>query len=431
MLLFNEVKPYIENEINKLNEYIDKSNISGFYYIHGTFQDGEIKKLKYISDIDAECWIKYNNNLNDIYLYIVNFITYITDNNYYFGSFLTGYDDRFVFNFKIKKNGDIIDYDTLEIKTNLKKLLDNKTLNENEYNTLINNVKNNPTLIDIQKLILILEEYQLISWSLDDIKKGWKIQRGQKFILKDQILSKVIMTSFVLEYTKNNFCTFELNFHIYTIDKKYKNTVENIERYGKFYGEYDRTTNIMYYEGIFKNYAQKKYLKVFKRLRSLLTSFILYNDDRKTIGINTSINTVNTTTEKIKDQKYFKFIKRIRYEMREIMFNNQIACLNQIKSRIDNIIILMEYKKPLEIKKLVIELLKDTITYCNFKSNEIDNIHNILKNKYNENLLQNSLNKFKKEVFAEANNLILPDLIKYYNLLAPLLPLKLVLPLPE
>jgi len=431
MLLFDEVKPCIENEMNILNEYIEKSNIYGFYDIHGTFHHGNRKKLKYISDIDAECWIRFDNNLINIYKYIVKFITYITDNNYYFGSFLTGYDNRFIFNFKVKKNGNVINYDSNEIKKKIKILLDSKILNKDEYNNLIKYVKDNPTLINIEKFKLILEEYQLISWSLEDIKEGWKIHRGKKFILKDQILSRVIMTSFVLEYKKNNYCTFELNFHIYSMDKKYKNTIDNIKKYSTLYGEYDRTTNIMYYEGIFKNYVQKKYLKVFKRLRSLLTTFLLYDDDGKSTSIDKSINTVNTTFEIIKNPKYIKFIKKTRYEMRNIMLNNRIACLNQIKSRIDNIIILMDYKKSLEIKKLIIELLKDIITCCEFDSDEIEKIHEILKNKYNKKILIDSLNKLKKDIFASANNLILPDLIKYYDLLKPLLPFKIILPLPE
>ena len=117
------------------------------------------------------------------------------------------------------------------------------------------------------------------------------------------------------------------------------------------------------------------------------------------------------------------------------------------------------YKSELEIKRLILELLKDGLYSCSYTSFVVDNIKDLLKsdkttsnyemnkkstvesiykmletyhkngNKNKKEELKKELLKFKKEMFLYLNDKALPDLIFFYNKLKHLLPFKLMLPL--
>ena len=98
-------------------------------------------------------------------------------------------------------------------------------------------------------------------------------------------------------------------------------------------------------------------------------------------------------------------------------------------TKIKIIIILIEYKPELEIKRLVINLLNDLKETCNYYPDNVKNIYNVL-NKYNKNNLIDELKEFQRILFNHLNELALPELVNYLNRLQFLLPFKLKLPLP-
>jgi hypothetical protein len=119
MILYNILNPYIKNINNKLNDFIkDKKYINGFFDIHGTFStkfEGVAENMQFISDIDAELWLKYENNKNSS-RFILELFEYLLNNNFYLESVIAGINSDFVFPFKVKKDGSIINYDSENIK---------------------------------------------------------------------------------------------------------------------------------------------------------------------------------------------------------------------------------------------------------------------------------------------------------------------------
>lgn len=420
MLVYNEVYPYIKKKIDELNDYIKtKKYVSGFFDIHGTFSTGfkgVSENVQYISDIDAELWLRYKNKKNSS-KFILELIDYLLKNNFYLEHVIAGINANFVFPFKVKKNGLIIDYYPDKIIKKLKLNYKNKLLTKEELDNIIKYVIDEPTLISIELLKLSLEKYKLLKWSKEELQNGYK--NNIKF--EDIILENVIMTSFIYEYKEGNYLTFELNIHNYEISDKYNSTsLNNIQKYAKLYGEYDRTTNIFNYETIFKNYVQLKYLKVLKRLRSLLTSY-MYKEYNK--------NTVNNTYEKLTNFQYKRTVKNLRHGIRTVIFKKRISCLNQLKTSINIIIVLMQYKSELEIKRLTLNSLKNLLLVCNYSSKKILDIYSYLNSgKYETDKMKELLTSLKKEVFSFLNNLVLPDLIYYYKEIESLVPFKLQLP---
>ena len=65
MIIFTDIYPYIKKRTKILDDYIKSSNIEGNLSIHGTFADGLKKNVKYVSDVDMECFVRYNNNLKN------------------------------------------------------------------------------------------------------------------------------------------------------------------------------------------------------------------------------------------------------------------------------------------------------------------------------------------------------------------------------
>jgi hypothetical protein len=157
-----------------------------------------------------------------------------------------------------------------------------------------------------------------------------------------------------------------------------------------------------------------------KRLKSLLTE-IYFRPDIIDI-INHNLN------KKIKEDKYKNLIKNTRNDINNFVKSKKIACINQLKSRIDTIIILTKYKKELEIKRLIIETLNDLKESCNYYPDNINKIYNILNN-YDKNNMISKLIEFKNILFKNLNDTSLEYLKIYINKLQFLLPFTLELPI--
>lgn len=478
MIILNEAQPIVFKEIEKMNDYL-KENVSvkSHVFVHGTFNT-DLKKLKkgeikYATDVDCELWNQFINNKKDLFenfYYIYEYL--LKSNKFYFVSLLAGEDDRFVFDFYVKKTGEIVGYDAKKIRQMFQKLYKDKVITKDELEELLEYVIDKPSLISFEKFKHVLEKFKNIEWSLEEIQKKEKTYRKKKFKLYELFMKSIFLSSFILEFEKGKYILFDLAYRVFELPKKYEDiklssnqeVYDIIIEYGKTYGEYARTTNIFLYEGIFKNYVQEKYLKMLKRLRSLLT-YSKYHE----------MNTVNNSNKKLREPVNNKFISKIRYQIGQVTNSLEYSCLNQLKNRVDIILVFLEhgYKDDDEIIRLILELLKDSVYSCKYSNKYVVELHNLLNdsleqnrsininrngtNRQNkkkiDNALKNYSNKtlnrskislgknkekieealknYKHEMFQYLNDKTLPHLIKFFNELKELLPFNLVLPLPK
>lgn len=425
MITSYDIKDPLTNIIRTINSR--KRNVQSILLAHGS--SSKIDRKFYVSDIDVEYWIRFQNNKKDIYEHILDTVNFLIKNNMYYHDFIAGVDDRFEFNIDIKKDGSMIGYDYKKIKNEINKMKKDKIISNDEYKDINKFIVKDPDIIIFNKLRVLLRDLKDIHWTYDELISGKKIVRGKTFILYDLLMKSVFRSSFVYEYKKNNYVLFDYAFRIFFMDEKYETLkpppnvrqYDFIINYTKIYGEVSRRTTNFYYESLFRNYVQGKYLKMIKRIRSLFGEYIFRYDIKN--NINKNIN------KHFKDIKYRIFLLNIRKEIEQFTKNVKISCLNQLKNRIEGIIILTKYKEELEIKRLTIELLNDCKNTCGYYPDNIDKIFNILK-KYNENKLIDELTIFRKILFKHLNDISLPFLIKLYNKLEHLLPFKIVLPLP-
>lgn len=438
MIILSEVQPYgfkLLEEINKFSS-LDKKVTSIAYY-HGTFDNRRLG-FTYATDIDCENWIEYTgNNKKDLYNHIISITDFLLTKNLYYLSLKAGKDDRFVFDFSINNKGQILNYNYDDIQKRLTKLNNDKIITKNDLESLLNHVIEIPTLISIEKLKFTLEKYKDIEWSFNEFKKGEKKHYGKNFKLYDIFMEDIFKYSFIFEYKEGSYILFDMAFRVFELGEYCKNLDITSIKYReilnykcKLYGEEDRKDAMYLYEGIFKNYIQEKYFKMLKRIRSLL-SMLIYKDEF-----------FDKSHNYLRRNKEFKFIlRRIRTDITNIVMLKKYSCLNQIKNRVDIIVsfIEKEYKDELEIKRLIVELLKDTLLACNYQYHDIkvvyDNLEkfNINSSENNKNNLVSSLKIFKKDVFKTLNMAVLPELISIYDRMKKnnVVMFDIVLPLPN
>ena len=423
MIISTDIKIPLDNILNLINNY--KSDIQSIALVHGS--SSQLNKVFYVSDIDIEYWMRYENNKKNLFKNFNDIVNLLLKNNMYFVNLIAGNDDRFNFDFDIRKNGEVINYDIKKIRKQFNILYDKNIINEKDLEKIMEYSVDNPTLISCKKLEIVINEYKKIQWTLEEIKKGEKIHYGKKFKLYDVFMVDVFLSIFVFEYSKGNYILFDFVFHIFSLSDNFKNLSGNSKKIydllinnSKLYGETSRKTTLFYYDSIFKNYVKGYYLKMLKRLKSLLTE-IYFRPDIIDI-INHNLN------KKIKEDKYKNLIKNTRNDINNFVKSKKIACINQLKSRIDTIIILTKYKKELEIKRLIIEALNDLKESCNYYPDNINKIYNILNN-YDKNNMISELIEFKNILFKNLNDTSLEYLKIYINKLQFLLPFTLELPI--
>ena len=425
MIISTDIKIPLNDILKKINNY--QRNIQSIALIHGS--SSQLNKVFYVSDIDVEYWMRYQNNKQILFNNFNDMINLLLKNNMYFSDLIAGNDDRFHVDFKIRKDGSIINYDSKKIYNRINSLHKEKIIDEKDFKKLMEYVIDNPTLISAQNLESTINYYRQIHWTLDEIKKGEKIYYKKNFKLYDLFMTSVFLSNFVFEYSKGNYVLFDLAFRIFSLSDNFKNLIPPSNKMSVYdllvnkadiYGEISRRTTSFYYNSIFKNYIIGHYLKILKRLKSLLGEIYFRPD---------IVNIVdNNLNKQMKKPKYRKLIKNVRDELTNIIKSNQIACLNQLKNRIDTIVILTKYKEELEIKRLIIEMLNDLKNTCGYYPDNVNKIYNILNNYDKDNMIF-ELKELKKIILNHVNNIALKYLHIYIDKLQFLLPFKIELPI--
>ena len=435
MIILSEVQPYgfrLLEEIRKFNHSNKKVKVYTWY--HGTFAKRTRNSRIYATDIDTDCWMYYQNNKEELLEHSLKIIDFLLKNKLYFDETILGEDERFKIDAYIEKNGEIKNYNASKIRKQFQKLTKDKIITKEDEKELLEYVIDTPTLISFEKFKQVLEKFMTIKWTRDELKKGYTTHYKKKFYLKNLFMNYVFRTSFIYEYKKGEYILFDIAFRVFDISEKYQNKLTEKEydklyillnESAKIYANFDKTETIYLYYGIFKNYVQEKYLKMLKRIRSLL-----------------NVNYYNLTNDKeLQKEENKKFIFNLKHKIKKIATSPELSCLNQLKNRCDIIVSLIEhkYKDELEIKRLVIELMKDAMYACKYESSDIKNVYDALETFHlknsnnNKNKLIEAIKLFKKNMFHHLNMLALPHLIYFYNELKNknLLVFDLVLPLPK
>ena len=443
MIISTDIKEPLQNIVDKINNF--PRDIQSVLTIHGS--SSVIKDKFYVSDIDCEYWLRYQNNKKKLFSHMLETIDFLLKNNMYFSNLMTGNDDRFNIECRIKKDGSIINYDSKKLKTKFNNLYLDKTITKDELNKLLKYCIDKPTIKSFENLKVLINKYSEINWKLEEIKKGHKLFRNKKINIYDLFMKIIFLSNFIFEFEKGKYILFDLAFKAFDFPKKYKTLkppnnmsqnsflinnirqnsflINNIRQTSflidnsKIYGENDRNTTYIYYRGMFKNYVKGKYLKMLKRLRSLLTEVLFKSHLIDPINHNLNKELRNPINQKL--------IKKIRYEIKKFTKNERISCLNQLKNHVDTIIILMNYKNELEIKRLIIELFNNSKIFCNYFPPNINKIYEFLK-KYDREKMTEELLEFKKIMFQYLNSISLPELQKHLYSLKHLLPFVLELP---
>lgn len=435
MIILSEVQPYgfrLLEEIRKFNHSNKKVKV--YTWFHGTFSKKTTNSRIYATDIDVDCWMYYQNNKEELLEHGLKLIDFLLKNNLYFDETICGEDKRFKIDAYIEKNGEVKNYNASKIRKQFQKLTKDKIITKEDEKELLEYVIDTPTLISFEKFKQVLEKFITIKWTYDELKKGFITHYKKKVYLKDMFMKYIFRNSFIYEYKKGEYILFDIPFRVFDISEEYKNKFTGYEynylytilnQKATIYADFNKTETIYLYNGIFKNYVQEKYLKMLKRIRTLL-----------------SLNYYNPTDNKeLQKEEHKKFIFITKHKIKKLTTSSELSCLNQLKNRCDIIVSLIEhkYKDELEIKRLVIELMKDAMYACKYESSDIKNVYSALETFHlknsnnNKNKLIEAIKLFKKNMFHHLNMLALPHLIYFYNELKNknLLVFDLVLPLPN
>lgn len=428
MIISIELKEPLGRIIYKINN--QKNNVQSIALVHGS--SSSLDKKFYVSDIDVEYWLRYQDNKKDLYLVFQNTIDLLLDNKMYFSSFIAGEDDRFSFNFTIRKDGSLKGYDYKEITKRISDLNKNKVITKSQKEEILRHAKEEMDIVSFNKFELDLNKYKKIKWTLEELQKGEKIHFGRKFLLYNFFMKSVFLTNFIFEYSPGKYVPFEIVFTIFKLPETYVNLrpppgvrqydllIDKTYIYGDKSGDMDGRTTYFFYESIFRNYVKERYLKVLKRLGSLLSE--VYFKPHFVNSINHNMN------KELKNPKNRKLIFYIRNEIKKISKRPEVSCLNQIGSRIDSVIVLSKYKEELEIKRLLVEIINDSKEVCGYFPYNIREIYETLKN-YNTETLINELEEFGKLVQDKLNSIAIPYLQKYLDELKLLLPFTIKVPI--
>lgn len=437
MLIKGEIIENINLKIDKLLNFIDKKCIDNnvaytVKKIGSFFRKNVLKDTSYTSDIDIGIYFKINNdNKNDVYDVIRESISYCCkNNNFYFNHIKCGLDDRFNFDIEVDISGNIQKYEPKKIKESILKMYNFKYITKKEYDNINLHIKDNPTFEEIYSLVLILKKFKNIFWTCDEINKNEKIYRKKKIKYSNLIDKFRTLYNCVFEFEKGKYINFDINFITYSVLPECEKFIDKINN-DFIYKECGIVNDggfkkFLNYHDIFKFYMRKKYFKVLKRLKNLLISYLV-----EVIIIRE--NGTNLPTRLRRRDTVKKHLNITIKKIEKISRKKILRCLDQLSNRIEIIIILLEYKSENEIKRLIVDLLKDSINFCKHdilksvenKDKNIINTYNVLKNKYDKEKIKETLEKYKKSVDSKLNNIALPELIKIYEKIYYLLPFKL------
>lgn len=385
------------------NDFILKMLIGKKYILHGTFAS---KKSKYMTDVDVINYYRINLDKKgeittackkEIKERISTLLNTLPE-NCYFKSLLAGFDDRFLIKGELDKKGKIEGFDMNSFKERIDKLFKSNVITDGEYKGINKLIKPVLTTSDYYLLSEHMLEFSQLVWTKDEIIKGEKNHRKKKFKFIDMMTDKFgeyiqnnpFLFEFVIRYDNMKYIGFDMNIVFYTSGKgvynsnktelvKNSNFKSDVKMINFIFGDGD----LWIYIGIFKNLAQKKYLKAFKRLRTLLTHIVF-------------------------DEKTPEFKKRgihiIRKEMLDKLNESDFNKYNQIKNRIDNIIFLLEEKivSAREVCGLTIAVIEDLWNHTEYNSDRTK-LKAIFEQIKKGNITKLQLNSLKKSVTDRIN----------------------------
>ena len=382
---------------------------------HGTFASG---KTKYVSDIDGEVPILYDNNskeeLSDRRRYVLKILKAIKKN-----SKLTlietwsGYDERYMFDFKVNINGEIENYNADKIRKRLEK----NPLSEKEREELLKLVKDKPTLKEIEILKNKLEKHTIIYWKYDELLKKKKTLPGDKVVRLDPFNNLLVMT-FMIEYEKNKFFPADITFlSLLRSQERLKDTMDNNyynipnDNFYNLVSDSERDSYKPIILGFFKNYAQNKYYKMLKRLRTILTRIVFSQKEIKSNN--------NAVMENIINNDDIRKIFDIRKQILDI-YNTDLGIYSQINKRIDTAIQLIGKVDQSKVTIFIFEIIDDFLL-INFDHKLINNVIT----ETDKDKVKQYLTIIKNDLFEILNNKAKHILLQYYNKTKHFLPFKL------
>ena len=382
---------------------------------HGTFASG---KTKYVSDIDGEVPILYDNNskeeLSDRRRYVLKILKAIKKN-----SKLTlietwsGYDERYMFDFKVNINGEIENYNADKIRKRLQK----NPLSEKEREELLKLVKDKPTLKEIEILKNKLEKHTIIYWKYDELLKKKKTLPGNKVVKLDPFNNLLVIT-FMIEYEKNKFFPADITFlSLLRTQERLKDTMDNKyynipnDNFYNLVSDSERDSYKPIILGFFKNYAQNKYYKMLKRLRTILTRIVFSQKEIKSNN--------NAVMENIINNDDIRKIFDIRKQILDI-YNTDLGIYSQINKRIDTAIQLIDKVDQSKVMIFIFEIIDDFLL-INYEHKLINN----LLTETDKDKVKQYLTIIKKDLFEVLNNKAKHLLLQYYEKTKHFLPFRL------
>lgn len=398
MLLFSE-------EIYKkiVDQFILKLLIGKKYLIHGTFAS---KKSKFMTDVDVTNYYRFSDtppcdSCKEDALTKINTLLKKLSPNTIFQQLLAGFDKRFLLGGRLNDKGEITGFNPASLKTKMNKLLKEKVITVDEHFAINTLIKSKMTTSEYYLLSEKLLSFAQLIWTAEEIKKGVKEHRGEKFRLIDMMTAKFgtieqnnpFVFNYIIRYDDLSYVQLDVALIFYSsppgvYDSNKVETVrdDQFKKEVKLINFIFGTTNEWIYIGIYKNLAQEKYLKAFKRLRTLLTS-IMFNPN---------------TGKANKNELYL-----IRKEMLDELNHSDYNKYNQIKAQIEIILYLMKHSLVggLEINGMILQIIEDLWSYTDYNSDKkklkklFDEVRK-MPNKKNKNK-QGNKHKTKKEEMLE------------------------------
>lgn len=396
----------IKDSINliKLNDKDELKPVGSYRYkIHAYPSDIDIfekyERCCSLSKVKKEIAIKFKTIAKNIK----------KSDEIFLGDFKLGIDYSVFFEYgEIDYNTlNIINYDTDIIKSKLKEFLDNKLINEEEYNQIISLVVKNISAQNFMKLNEFIRNLYILRWNLTELIKNKKKLRNGNYITIEDCLSHNTVNKIDIWAPINNNYTEITNFY-YIIFKNRKGKKTFLSKELTDYIESLNNDIKKYESSLFRNS-----LKLAKRL------WIKNNLEQKTKELNklyplfySGAAKLNQIKEEIIVIKMIvnSYIKKNDDKLVENFNSNILPILNMqfenFKTRINDIFDLnINTDKIFNLLNEIIGIFNDKGVISNKKLeiilNKSDDLIDIIK-PYIENfaynyLIDNKLFKFKKE----------------------------------